>query len=63
VAEDDILVLCSDGLSGLVEDDEILRIVASSQPAESVQQLIARANAAGGPDNITAIVVRVTEQA
>lgn len=63
VAEGDMLILCTDGLSGLVEDDEILRIVVSSQPEESVRQLIATANAAGGPDNITAIVVRVTEQA
>ena len=59
VEEGDRILLCTDGLSGLVDDEEILRIVETSQPEESVQQLIARANAAGGPDNITAIVVHV----
>jgi PPM family protein phosphatase len=59
VAEGDALILCTDGLCGLVKDEEMLQIVETYQPEESVQQLIARANAAGGPDNITAIVVRV----
>jgi serine/threonine protein phosphatase PrpC len=59
VAEGDALILCTDGLSGLVDEAEILQIVETYQPEESVRQLIARANAAGGPDNITAIVVRV----
>ncbi len=60
VEEGDRILLCTDGLSGSVGDDEILRIVQTFDPAESVRQLIARANAAGGPDNITAIVVHVT---
>jgi len=59
VAEGDALILCTDGLCGLVTDEEMLQIVETYQPEEGVQQLIARANAAGGPDNITAIVVRV----
>lgn len=59
VAEGDAVILCTDGLCGLVSDGEILQVVETNQPEESVQQLIARANAAGGPDNITAIVVRV----
>ncbi len=59
VAEGDALILCTDGLSGLVGDDEMLRIVETYKPEESVRQLIARANAAGGPDNITAVVVLV----
>jgi serine/threonine protein phosphatase PrpC len=59
VAEGDALILCTDGLSGLVDEAEILQIVETYQPEESVRQLIATANAAGGPDNITAIVVRV----
>lgn len=62
VEEGDTLVLCTDGLSGLVDDTEILQIVETYKPEECVQQLIARANAAGGPDNITAVVVRVTPQ-
>ena len=60
LAEGDSLVLCSDGLSGLVSEDEILRIVEQFVPQESVQQLVECANAHGGSDNITAIVVRLS---
>lgn len=56
----DTLVLCTDGLCGVVSDEELQDVVERYGPEESVQQLIARANDAGGPDNITAIVVRVT---
>ncbi|HCI80019.1 MAG TPA: Stp1/IreP family PP2C-type Ser/Thr phosphatase [Ktedonobacter sp.] len=58
---EDALILCSDGLSGLLEDDELLNIVNQYVPQESVYHLIERANEHGGPDNITAIVVRVQE--
>jgi serine/threonine protein phosphatase PrpC len=54
----DRLVLCSDGLSSLVTDDEIVDILSRHQdPAEAVEALIAAARLAGGYDNITAIVV------
>lgn len=59
--EGDSLVLCTDGLSGLVSDDEIRRIIDQYVPQESVYHLIERANENGGPDNITAIVMRVIE--
>ena len=59
--EGDCLILCTDGLSGLVSDEELLRIVEQSVPQESVYHLVERANENGGPDNITAIVVRVHE--
>lgn len=62
VEEGDALILCTDGLSGLVSDAEMLHIVETYEAEECVQQLIAHANAAGGPDNITAVVVRVTSQ-
>ena len=61
IEENDALVLCTDGLSGLVTDDEIRRIVNQSGPQESVYHLVERANENGGPDNITAIVVSVQE--
>src|SRR5947209_14386967 len=59
--EGDSLVLCTDGLSGLVSDEELQRIVEQFVPQESVYHLVERANENGGPDNITAIVVRVQE--
>src|SRR5690242_15724106 len=59
--ESDSLVLCTDGLSGLISDEELRTIVDQHQPQESVYLLVERANENGGPDNITAIVVRVQE--
>lgn len=56
----DILLLCSDGLSGMVEDDELTQILREQEPEEGVKQLIAQANEHGGLDNITAIVARAT---
>ncbi|HLZ22828.1 MAG TPA: Stp1/IreP family PP2C-type Ser/Thr phosphatase [Ktedonobacterales bacterium] len=60
VRDGDILVLCSDGLSALVEDDELRAVVETCEPEESVRTLIERANGRGGPDNITAVVARVS---
>jgi serine/threonine protein phosphatase PrpC len=56
-----VLVLCCDGLSNEVEGDEIARIVSASNAQESAQALIDWANERGGPDNITAIVVKISE--
>ncbi len=55
----DLLVLCSDGLSGLVKRDEIAA-VATGQPDVQVisSRLIGMANERGGPDNITVVAVR-----
>jgi len=56
----DMYLLCSDGLSGEVEDDEILRIMESNpDPKQAVYELIRQANTNGGNDNITAIVLRI----
>lgn len=60
VEEGDALVMCSDGLSGMISDNEILTIVEKYTPQECVYRLIERANAYGGNDNITALVVRVS---
>lgn len=59
VQHGDVLVLCTDGLSTLVEDDEISAIVEQYGPQESASQLIACANERGGNDNVTAIVAKV----
>jgi serine/threonine protein phosphatase PrpC len=60
VEEGDTLVMCSDGLCGMISDNEILTIVEKYSPQESVFRLIERANAYGGNDNITALVVRIS---
>jgi serine/threonine protein phosphatase PrpC len=56
----DRLVICCDGLSNLVEDDEILAIATSCALEEAPRRLIDLANERGGDDNITVIVVHVT---
>jgi protein phosphatase len=60
VEEGDALVMCSDGLCGMISDREILTIVERYSLQESVHRLIERANACGGTDNITALVARVS---
>ncbi len=56
----DCLLLCSDGLNTAVEDADIHQIVVSAaSPQDACRQLIDAANAAGGPDNITAIIVQM----
>jgi len=55
----DVYLLCSDGLSGMLTDEEILEIVVSSKEIrEGSEQLVARANEAGGTDNITALLLK-----
>jgi len=54
------LLLCSDGLWGMLSDEEIARIVSHAATAQAAcNQLVDAANEAGGRDNITAIVVEV----
>ena len=54
------LVLCSDGVSGMIQDAEIHRIVAeNADPRDAAQALVAAAVEAGGEDNATAVVVDV----
>jgi protein phosphatase len=55
----DTFLLCSDGLSGQVQDEEIGAILSVLSPQEAVRTLVDMANLRGGPDNITAVVVRV----
>ncbi|MFN8587413.1 MAG: Stp1/IreP family PP2C-type Ser/Thr phosphatase [Candidatus Eisenbacteria bacterium] len=56
----DRIVICSDGLHGQVSDSEIAMLVGESEPDEACRGLIDLANERGGPDNITAIVARIT---
>lgn len=55
----DTFLLCSDGLSGQLKDEEIGPLLAALEPADVVRVLVDMANLRGGPDNITAIVIRV----
>jgi len=59
--KDDRFLLCTDGLTEMVADAEIGRVLATSSPEEAVQKLLDAANERGGVDNITAVVVWVTE--
>jgi protein phosphatase len=55
----DVLLLCSDGLSGMVRGDEIREALKSAdEPVDACKLLTDRANQAGGHDNITVVVVR-----
>jgi protein phosphatase len=56
----DILLLCTDGLHGLIDEEEMRAIVRQYGPEESAARLIAQANESGGPDNITAVVARIS---
>jgi len=56
----DVLLLASDGLTGMLEDDQLQRVLqAGGEPKQWVDRLISDANRRGGLDNITAIVVRI----
>lgn len=65
VAVGDVLLLCTDGLNTMIDDDEIAAILAqtSVSSAESVATaLVGAANQRGGSDNITVVVMRVMDQ-
>jgi protein phosphatase len=65
-AEDgDIFLICSDGLSDMVEDEEILELVHRHRDDldKAVRALVAAANQGGGEDNITAVAFRVSAEA
>ena len=64
IANGDLFLICSDGLSGLVTDDEMLALVnagVSGQKAlrQICEDLVNQANAAGGHDNITVQLLRI----
>jgi len=58
----DMLLMCSDGLHGVVEEQRIVAILRDGAPGQSLEEkcreLIAAARDAGGPDNITAVLLR-----
>jgi protein phosphatase len=58
--ESGYLLLCSDGLWSVVSESDLQRLVKeSSSPEEACRRMVEAANAAGGPDNISAILIRL----
>lgn len=57
----DIFLLCSDGLSNVLRNDEITRILLSESCREAVETLVNRALALGSRDNISAVVARAED--
>ena len=54
-----VVVICSDGLHGLVSEEEIYSYVKRLRPVDAVDALVQLANDRGGPDNISVVIARV----
>src|SRR5262245_26964106 len=59
----DLVLLCSDGLSAMVRDEEIVRVLGSSggDPHTAAEALVRAANAAGGDDNVTVVLFELVD--
>ena len=58
----DVILLCTDGLSGFVDDEAVARTLAEHEDLDAaVHALVEAANATGGEDNITAVAVRLED--
>jgi protein phosphatase len=58
----DVVVLCSDGLHGLLSDDDIAHVVRGYPPAEAAERLVGLSNDRGGTDNVSVIVCGFAER-
>ena len=59
MAPGNVVLLCSDGLTGMVSDESISAVLkAEADPEWACRRLVAQANDKGGTDNITVIVAR-----
>lgn len=61
LADGDIFLLCSDGLTSMVTDEEIRKAVSTLDPEPACQELIDLANRNGGKDNISVQIIRVVD--
>ena len=62
VHDGDRLLLCTDGLTGMLSEDEIMSVLQDVRdPQEAVDRLVREANRAGGIDNITAVIIDFSE--
>ncbi len=55
----DAVLLCSDGLTDMVKDEDLAKVITANPSRKAVEKLIKMANRAGGPDNITAVVAKI----
>ncbi|MFV0529233.1 MAG: Stp1/IreP family PP2C-type Ser/Thr phosphatase [Lachnospiraceae bacterium] len=63
IEEGDTLLMCSDGLTNMVADDEIHKTVFQEQPLESIAKaLVDKANGNGGTDNIAVVLIRPLDE-
>jgi len=62
IADGDCLVLCTDGLTNLVEDREIESAVRANRPEDAAQLLVEMAKERGGYDNVTVLVARASQR-
>ncbi len=62
-AAGDVFLLCSDGLSGPITDEELGALLQCLPPEEAAETLVNLANIRGGPDNISVIIARVEGEA
>jgi protein phosphatase len=65
VAAGDLVLLCSDGLSAMLRDEEIVQVLRSTagDPQPAAEALVAAANAAGGEDNVTVVLFELVSEA
>ena len=54
--KEDVILMCSDGLTNMLSENEIYNII-KTNPEDANEVLVSRANANGGLDNITVIIV------
>lgn len=60
LAPGDILLICTDGLHGLVRNEELLAVAATQAPEEACKELVGMAKQRGGFDNITLQILKIT---
>jgi serine/threonine protein phosphatase PrpC len=60
---EDAVLLCSDGLSNMVTEEQMAQVLATELPGTATRRLVDLANQAGGPDNITAVVLKLFDPA
>ena len=59
---DDVVLLCSDGLSGIVEDAEMKQVVQALPPEQAADELIDLANNRNASDNVSVVIVKATRE-